>query len=202
MRLLNSRTSLSPRLPVLVGVSLLLSATFASAQTTQPSTSPTDPFPAGTWTLNLTSQYVNGCPGGRHDQFFGGAFGASYYLFDRFAIIGDLPFYYIDQREGADAVAGGFELLARWHFATIDKLTLYIDGGAGMLLADNRVPVDGTNFNFTPQFGLGATYQLSDDLFLESGARIYHLSNAGIDPGVNPSINYALEGYVGLLFKL
>jgi Lipid A 3-O-deacylase (PagL) len=103
---------------------IVLSAHFTAAQTTQTSTSPPpDPFVKGTWTLNLTTQYVTGVP-------------------------------------------------------------------------------DGTNFNFTPQFGLGATYQLSDNTFLIGGARLFHLSNAGIDPGVNPSINLAIEGYVGLLFKL
>ncbi|HUB27417.1 MAG TPA: hypothetical protein VL992_18470 [Tepidisphaeraceae bacterium] len=42
---------------------------------------------------------------------------------------------------------------------------------------------------------------MNDKLFFIGGARAFHLSNAGIDRGRNPSINEAVQGYLGLGFK-
>ncbi|HTW95487.1 MAG TPA: acyloxyacyl hydrolase [Tepidisphaeraceae bacterium] len=161
-----------------------------------------DLFAAGTWTAQFTTQYVNAHLIGAHDQFVGGAAGVGYYFTNRFALVADVPVDYVGQNQGADTVAVGFTLLGRWHFLQDGKFSMYLDAGAGALLAGNRVPPGGTNFNFTPQAGLGATYELKDDLFLIGGVRVLHLSNAGIDGIRNPSINETVEGYVGLTFKL
>ena len=66
--------------------------------------------------------------------------------------------------------------------------------------ADHRVPPGGTNFNFIEEFGVGATYRLSDNCYFIGGVRYFHLSNAhlhGADE--NPSLN-GMGYYVGLMW--
>jgi len=172
----------------------------AAAQTTQAG-APADPFSAGTWTIQVTAQGIAEASDDHEDQLYGGAIGTSYYVFDNIAAVLDFPLDYVSQSNSHDAVIGGFTLLARWHFLEGGKWSIFADGGAGAMIADQRVPRNGTNFNFTPQAGLGITYELRDNVFLLGGARAFHLSNAGIDRR-NPGINIATEGYVGLLFKL
>jgi hypothetical protein len=195
-------------LPVVGSIALSLLLAHCAAAQTAPASSPardsatTELFPAGDFTFDLTGQYIHEVTNQRREQLSGGSVGGSYYLVDRTAVVVQFPFYSVDQREGSDAFAGGLTLLARYHFLEFDRCTLFIDGGAGALLADNHVPPGGTNFNFTPQVGLGFTYHLMDKLDLIAGARYFHLSNAGIDGGNhNPGINGALQGYGGLMWK-
>ena len=183
------------------GLILFLPFQFASAQTTEPAQAP-DPFCQNTWTLDLNTDYISGIPARYHIQLVGESVGFSYYFLDRLAFSADIPIYYIDQRAAPDAFASGLEAFFRWHFAEFDKWSLYADLGAGVLIGDNRFPPGGTNCNFDPQTGLGATYQLTQNLFLNAGARLFHISNAGLDNSDrNPALEYSVEGYAGVLFK-
>jgi hypothetical protein len=177
-----------------------MTANAASAQTASASPA-TELFSRGYRTLDFTGQYIQEVTNKRDDQLAGGSVGLSYYLFDRTAVVVQVPFYDVE-RSGPDTVAGGFTLLARYHFLEVDQWSLFIDGGAGALLAGSKVPAGGTNFNFTPQTGLGFTYRLNNNLDLIAGTHFFHLSNAGLDGGNhNPGINGAMEGYAGLMFK-
>ncbi len=122
---------------------------------------------------------------------FGG--GISYFIAKDLSIDLELNAMYFNQ-EDDDAFGGNFNLLFRWHFLTRDTWSLYMDGGAGLLAATERVPGDGTNFNFTPQAGLGMTYQVGETARLSVGARWHHISNARIDddnPGQDSILIYA-----------
>jgi hypothetical protein len=190
----------------------------ASAQTTSefpvnldidPSTSPSTPvpattemFPRGYRTLDFQGQFIQEVTNQRKDQLAGGSFGFDYYLLDRVAVEADFPLYHVDRSGLPGTIAGGFTLLARLNFLEFDPWSVFIDGGAGALLAGNRVPAYGTNFNFTPQAGFGFTYRLHDGVDLIAGSHFFHLSNAGADGGNhNPGINGAMEGYAGLMFR-
>jgi len=162
--------------------------------------SPGELFPRGYRSIDFTGQYIAQITDHRRDRLFGGSIGASYYLFDRIAVVAQIPFYNVDQNGGASAFAGGLTLLARLNFLEIGRLSLFIEGGAGALLADDLVPPDGTNFNFTPQAGLGLTWRLTDRIDLIGATHFFHLSNAGINDR-NPSINGAIEGYAGLMWR-
>ncbi|MGA2230872.1 MAG: acyloxyacyl hydrolase [Tepidisphaeraceae bacterium] len=197
-------------LPAVCALALLFSqsalaqespATSPSFVSLVPDTPAAELFPREDRTLDITGQYVAQVTDHRRDQLWGGSIGGSYYLFDRTAVVAQIPFYNADQTGGARSFAGGITLLARYHFLEIGRLSLFADGGAGALLADNRVPPDGTNFNFTPQVGLGLTWRINDRLDLIGGSRFFHLSNAGIDGDKNPSINGAIEGYAGLMWR-
>ena len=155
-------------------------------------------FPRGTWTVQLDGAFVHDFTNRSFEQFAGGHVGIGYYLFDRLSVNADLPVYWVNQ-SGPKTAAAGFDLLARWHFVEQGRLSLYLDGGAGLLVSDHDVPRGGTHFNFTPQIGLGATWLLDEHMFLIGGARLWHLSNAGFDGhDRNPSVDGSLIGYVGI----
>lgn len=67
--------------------------------------------------------------------------------------------------------------------------TVFADAGIGLLGAFDRVPATGTEFNFTPRVGGGATFRIDDDgTRLIVGARWHHISNARIQgDSRNPS---------------
>lgn len=158
-------------------------------------------LPRGTWAFQLDSTFIHPFSGERFEQFIGGQAGVSYYLCDRVAANLDIPVYWVNQR-GPNTFAGGFDLLARWHFFEHGPLTLYADGGAGMLFSNREVPRGGTHVNFTPQAGLGATWQINDGMYLFGGARYWHLSNAGMcGHQRNPSIDGSVMAYFGVGWK-
>ena len=171
-----------------------------AAPDSRPAPSSGEQFPRGTWILQFDGAYLHSFDAPRRERFAGGRFGVGYYFQDRLSINVDVPVYWVKPRESG--VAAGFDLLARWHFYERDRLSLYLDGGAGFLLADRNVPPGGTHFNFTPQVGVGATWLLDDHTYLYGGARFWHLSNAGIwGQDRNPSVDKSFMGYVGIGWK-
>ena len=109
--------------------------------------------------------------------------GFTYFLVDDLSIELELNLLYFSQ-EGNDAVGGNFNMLFRWHFLNDGDWTVFVDGGAGILITSDRVPgptateQGGANFNFTPQAGVGMTYQLRDNARFVAGVRLHHISNA------------------------
>jgi len=163
-------------------------------------------FLKGSWTLDAFAFATASIEGDPFATPFGGGVGGSYYVADYFALRAEL--LGVGVHQGSDDAAGvGFSLLARWHFYHRDRLTLFFEGGAGLLQSDVSVPdgdpaqeEDGTHFNFTPQASVGATYRLKDNLHLIGAARYLHISNAnksGEDE--NPGLD-TVGGYVGLLW--
>lgn len=155
-------------------------------------------FSHGTWTLQLDGAFIRPYENRHFEQFVGGQIGIAYYLFDRFSVNVDLPIYWVNQ-SGPKTVGTGFDLLARWHFVEHGRLSMYLDGGAGLLVTDHNVPRGGTHFNFTPQIGIGATWLLDRHAYLFGGARLWHLSNAGFEgDDRNPSVDSSVMGYIGV----
>jgi hypothetical protein len=97
-----------------------------------------------------------------------------------------------------DAVGLNLNVLFRWHFVMDRHWSLYLDGGAGVLVSDQDVPANGSSFNFTPQIGVGASFDIGGDLRLMVGGRWHHISNANLydeNPGRD-----SILGYVALSF--
>lgn len=90
---------------------------------------------------------------------------------------------------GDNVLAGNFRMLFRYHAINRDTWTAFADIGVGLLIATDDVPADGTDFNFTPTVGVGATWQLPGSAArLVGGIRWHHISNARIDDNLlNPS---------------
>lgn len=124
--------------------------------------------------------------------------GADYFVVDNFSINFELGGLYFAQPDDAEDTVGlNFNILAQWHFLTFDDWSLYVDGGAGLLGTGDDVPPPGTSFNFTPQAGVGASFNLGDEGargFV--GARWHHISNARLNgeddnPGRDAAMIYA-----------
>ncbi len=111
----------------------------------------------------------------------------------------DLEFagWWFDQDKQDDSGAGNFNLLFRWHFLDKGDWTLFADAGAGVLLATDEIPDGGSEFNFTPRAGVGATVRLGNSPNrLLVGARWQHISNARVfgdsrNPGRDAAVIYA-----------
>jgi len=129
---------------------------------------------------------------------FSGFAQASWFIVDDVELGGELAIWNFDQT-GQDAVGGSISALVRWHFVNEGRLSLFIDGGIGLLGATDAVPEGGTDFNFLPRAGIGGTWRPWDsDLRLLMGLRWHHISNARSSGAEdNPSRDGAML-YVGL----
>lgn len=111
----------------------------------------------------------------------------------------ELNLLYFSQPE-QDAGGANFNLLLRWHFLrdTERMWSLYADAGAGLMLTTADVPEDGSSFNFTPQLGFGASFEMERERRLFIGARWHHVSNANTfedNPGRDGILVYAAIGF-------
>ncbi len=123
--------------------------------------------------------------------------GISYFVIDNLSFDAELNGLHVSQR-GDDAFAGNFNLLIRWHFLPQETWSLYGEAGAGIFLATEDVPTHGSQFNFTPQAGIGASFDLGGDTRLMTGVRWHHISNASLYSS-NPGRD-SFMGYVGVSF--
>ncbi len=131
--------------------------------------------------------------------------GLSYFIIENLSLELGLNLLFIDQTD--DAWGANFTLLGRWHFLTDDRWTIYVDGGAGILGTTDRVPSPdlreprgGGNFNFTPQAGVGFSYELDDDAQLLFGVRWHHISNARIQESNPPRDSFFIYTEVSFPF--
>jgi hypothetical protein len=67
-----------------------------------------------------------------------------------------LGFWYF-QQQGDDAAGGDVHADVRWHLVERALWSFFLQGGVGVLVADDEVPASGLAFNFTPRFGVGFT---------------------------------------------
>ncbi len=153
-------------------------------------------FSKGTWTFQ---SYVSATVGEDSGALYLGHFGAGYFVFDGFsvnleAVLGGIRAQNEAGEGGGAFAAGGFDLLARWHVIRADKWSIYLEGGAGVLQSGQSFPAHGTHFNFTPQAGVGVTFEVLENARLMLGSRWHHVSNADIFS------NSRNPGYDGLMF--
>ena len=155
-------------------------------------------FPRGTWELDISAAYTDPIRFSR-DEFLSGTVGVGYHLWDNFSLGLALTGYSVEQ-PGEDAGGAGVEAIARWHLLTLDRFTLYADGGGGVGYFDPQVPEGGTRWNYTARVGGGLTYQLDEGVYLMGGVRYFHLSNGNIHGrDDNPSYD-GVQYYLGLMF--
>lgn len=84
---------------------------------------------------------------------------------------------HVNQING-DAQGINVNLMFQWHFMRRETWSIYADAGVGMLYTTDDVPFNGSSFNFTPQAGFGATFDVADDVRAVLGLRWHHISNA------------------------
>ncbi|MEL7495905.1 MAG: acyloxyacyl hydrolase, partial [Cyanobacteria bacterium J06554_11] len=141
--------------------------------------------------------YVHGSVAGDLDDDFWGMVGggATHFFANGHSINLELNGFAFDQ-PGDDALGLNLNLLLRSHWLRRENWSLYVDGGAGIIGTTNDVPADGSSFNFTPQVGGGATFNIQNEKRLMVGLRWHHISNADTFES-NPGLD-ALQGYVGV----
>jgi hypothetical protein len=172
----------------------------AASASEAPATS--NPFDEGSWVFTT---YGSGTWGENSDALYGAHVGGGYYFIDGLSINLEATGYYLDIHDGSGESGGttgggGLDALFRWHFLRDEqegKWSIYFDAGAGILQSGESIPADGSNFNFTPQAGVGGTLKICDGAHLMGGARWFHASNAGTHAN-NPGYN-GVEAYVGLM---
>jgi hypothetical protein len=103
--------------------------------------------------------------------------GLSRFIADGISFDTEVNYAHINQ-VGEDSDGLNVSLLLTWHFVREPTWSVYLDAGAGVLITGHEVPADGSDFNFTPQAGIGATFELSAGVRLFGGVRWLHFSNA------------------------
>jgi hypothetical protein len=180
-----------------------LICSFASADpTTLPSytlSATANPFPQGLRTIETYASYANQ-PWSR-EQLYWATVGAHYYFWPNWSF--GLEFKGLEGFQPQQNVTSyGADLMLRTHLIVRQNWSIYSDVAGGVLESSDRIPPTGTDFNFTIETGFGFTTHLWNRTDFLAGVRYLHLSNARQEgPDRNPSLN-AVEGYVGLLFKL
>jgi lipid A 3-O-deacylase len=123
-------------------------------------------------------------------------FGIGYFMDDDLSIDLDFNALYFEQDLGEDTFGGSINLLLRWHFFHDDERTwsVYGDAGAGLMLTSEKVPSNGSRFNFTPQIGAGISFDIGGEARMFTGVRWHHVSNANVydeNPGIDFLLIYA-----------
>ena len=102
-----------------------------------------------------------------------------YFMEDNLSL--DLGFFGLDIDQDGPSTSGlNFTLQLRWHFVTNDTWSMFLEGGAGLLRTGNKVPTGGSRFNFTPQAGVGFSFDIGNQNRWLVGAKWHHISNANI----------------------
>lgn len=157
-----------------------------------------DPLAQGTW---IATAYGGGSFefNTDSDESFGyGSIGVGYHVVDDFSINLEANFYQWDQSPGGDPAAGGLNLLGRWHFYKHDRFAMHLEGSGGFLIGEDDLVEEGSSdFQFILGAGLGATYQINEDLLLMGGVRYNHVSNANLSDE-NPGFD-GVGGYFGVM---
>lgn len=123
--------------------------------------------------------------------------GLSYFIVDDLSLDAEVNAIYFNQ-VGDDAVGANLNLSFRYHLIARDTWSLYGDAGAGILGTTERVPTDGSSFNFVPHAGVGMSFDVGSNVRLFTGVRWHHISNASTYRN-NPGRDSVL-GYVQLSF--
>ena len=90
--------------------------------------------------------------------------------------------------------AGLTPLLLQYNFSGGRRFVPFIQAGAGMLFTTRKVPEDTSQFNFTPQGGIGAYWFRRPRSAVVFGVRYHHISNASTaerNPGHNAIYIYS-----------
>lgn len=148
------------------------------------------------WRLNVEADWIGDFQGANEAM---ARVGASWFFFENVELAGYVTGGYVWQAV-ENAGTYGLDLELRWHFLAEDTWSLFASIGGGVMGSTASVPEGGSEFNFTPSAGLGATFEVADGLRLYLSARWFHVSNAGTFAD-NPGRD-SLSLWAGLSFGL
>jgi hypothetical protein len=158
--------------------------------------------PSDAWWL--TASVAGGFIVGRNDTLGQGFLSLTTFIADGFEVGAEFGGWWIDQSGAEDTAGASAGLLFRWHFLMDEEnrdWSVFASAGVGMLITDEDVPFDGTQYNFTPTAGLGFTHRLGDgNNRLVGGLRWQHISNARTAGGDENGGRDFATFYVGVMF--
>ena len=124
---------------------------------------------------------------------YGGGLGLQYFIVDGFAFAPELNLWGFSQ-DGDSVFGVSLDLVFQWHFMRRDTWSLFGDFGCGLLGTSSNVPAQGSEFNFTPQAGVGVTWDVGDaGRRAVVGVKWHHISNASLyrsNPGRDSILLY------------
>ncbi len=85
------------------------------------------------------------------------------------------------REDSKDRYAVGSTPLFLYNFKNFKRTFPFLELGIGILYTDLNPEGFGSNFNFTPQAGIGIRYKIAHDRFMKFSYRYHHISNAGTD---------------------
>lgn len=85
------------------------------------------------------------------------------------------------QQDLKDRSAIGITPLFAYNFESLGKVVPFLELGVGLLYTNLDPEYFGSNFDFTPQMGIGVRYEIARGKFLKFSYRFHHISNAYID---------------------
>lgn len=98
-------------------------------------------------------------------------------------------------RQSSTVYGGGLNpLLWQYNFTSHPRWTPFLQFGGGVLLTTAKVPAQTSQFNFTPQGGVGVYWSGWSRAAVAFGMRYHHISNASTaerNPGRNSLLLYA-----------
>lgn len=155
-------------------------------------------FARGTWEITAEGAFAHSFATSPA-RIGAGSVGVGYFVDNDVSINLEAAGYSVRQ-PGPDSVITDLNLLLRHHAFVRGRFSLFFDVGGGVTYATAPTPYYATYFNFMAEAGTGVTWRLQDHLYLITGARWLHFSNAALKgPDRNPSIN-AWEGYLGVMY--
>ena len=154
----------------------------------------------GSWDLGVYAGMLFDIGHGPSETVSYAVVAPEYIVDEDWSIVGEFVGYYFDHSL-YDTGGASFNMLGRYHFYKDERVSWFVDFGAGIFNSPDRVPAPrGTHFNFTLLVDIGAKWQIQDNLRLISAFRYFHLSNAN-RRGIrrNPSID-AFGFFAGATF--
>jgi lipid A 3-O-deacylase len=150
----------------------------------------------GTWRWGIHGGYAEELNHNENDLILLGV-EFDYFIADELSL--DIGINLIDVTQTGDDTDGfNFTLQLRWHAIAKEDWSFFVEGGVGLLFTEHNVPTDGSDFNFTPQVGLGFSFDANDSARWLIGLRWHHISNANTHR-TNPGRD-SLMLWVGMTF--
>jgi len=163
-----------------------------------------DLFGENTWSLQT---YGSAALSLTQGELYAGHVGVGWYFVEDLSINIEAVGGAFNGRKGSDdGDLYELDLIFRHHFYKTQCFSIFAEVGGGLFWGSDHFPAGGTHANFTPQAGVGFTYNLSRTFKLSRpallmvGGRWFHLSNAARRGGENnPGVDTGMV-YAGVMF--
>ena len=125
-----------------------------------------------------------------------GGLGVEWYPVDGFSIGLRGDAIGVSLKDTDETFGAGISILLRWHVLNREGWSLYFDGGCGVAWFTDPVPAGAAQLDFTPELGIGCSFEIREDVRLLTGLRWFHISN-GQTARSNPGVDM-LSAYLGI----